>query len=163
MSTLGNLPEGLTRGQQKAQTEARILDAAGQLLEDGRLDEAPYAEIARLAGVGERTVYRHFPTRDALMGAFWTRLQTEGLPPRKPSMRRVRESVRTEIDGRRPMRILIATDAWEPQVNGVVRTLTRVIAEMQAMGHTVEIISPGAIPQLSPAHLSRDQGGGGRL
>ncbi|MCE3290139.1 MAG: hypothetical protein K0R83_2151, partial [Caulobacter sp.] len=24
------------------------------------------------------------------------------------------------------MRFLLATDAWEPQVNGVVRTLTRV-------------------------------------
>jgi glycosyltransferase involved in cell wall biosynthesis len=142
MPPFRTLPAGLSRGQQKAQTEARILDAVSRLLEDGRLDEASYSEIARLAGVGERTVYRHFPTRDSLMGAFWARLQTEGLPPRKPSMRRVRESVRTEIDGRRPMRILIATDAWEPQVNGVVRTLTRVIAEMQAMGHTVEVISP---------------------
>ena len=31
------------------------------------------------------------------------------------------------------MRILLATDAWEPQVNGVVRTLTRVVDEMRAM------------------------------
>jgi glycosyltransferase involved in cell wall biosynthesis len=40
------------------------------------------------------------------------------------------------------MRILLATDAWEPQVNGVVRTLTRTVAEMRAMGHEVEVISP---------------------
>ena len=40
------------------------------------------------------------------------------------------------------MRILLATDAWEPQVNGVVRTLTRTTAEMRAMGHEVEVISP---------------------
>jgi glycosyltransferase involved in cell wall biosynthesis len=40
------------------------------------------------------------------------------------------------------MRVLIATDAWEPQVNGVVRTLTRTIAELRAMGHEVEIVSP---------------------
>jgi glycosyltransferase involved in cell wall biosynthesis len=40
------------------------------------------------------------------------------------------------------MRILLATDAWEPQVNGVVRTLTRTIAELRAMGHEIEIISP---------------------
>ena len=40
------------------------------------------------------------------------------------------------------MRILLATDAWEPQVNGVVRTLTRVIAELRAMGDEVQIISP---------------------
>ena len=40
------------------------------------------------------------------------------------------------------MRILLATDAWEPQVNGVVRTLARTIAECRAMGHEVEVISP---------------------
>ncbi|WP_240606411.1 glycosyltransferase family 4 protein [Phenylobacterium kunshanense] len=41
------------------------------------------------------------------------------------------------------MRILVASDAWEPQVNGVVRTLTRVVQELQGMGHTVEVIHPG--------------------
>ncbi len=40
------------------------------------------------------------------------------------------------------MRVLLATDAWEPQVNGVVRTLSRTIAEMRAMGHEVEVVSP---------------------
>ena len=40
------------------------------------------------------------------------------------------------------MRILLATDAWEPQVNGVVRTLTRTIAECRALGHEVEVVSP---------------------
>ena len=40
------------------------------------------------------------------------------------------------------MRILLATDAWEPQVNGVVRTLTRVVAELRAMDEDVEVISP---------------------
>ena len=40
------------------------------------------------------------------------------------------------------MRILLATDAWEPQVNGVVRTLTRTLAELRAMGHEIEVISP---------------------
>jgi len=40
------------------------------------------------------------------------------------------------------MRILLATDAWEPQVNGVVRTLVRTLAECRDMGHEVEIISP---------------------
>ena len=40
------------------------------------------------------------------------------------------------------MRIVLATDAWEPQVNGVVRTLTRVVAELREMGEVVEVISP---------------------
>ncbi len=39
-------------------------------------------------------------------------------------------------------RILIVTDAWRPQVNGVVRTLTTVAEELRAMGHVVEVIGP---------------------
>ncbi len=44
------------------------------------------------------------------------------------------------------MRILLATDAWSPQVNGVVRTLTRVVAELRDMGEAVEVISPDQFP-----------------
>ncbi len=40
------------------------------------------------------------------------------------------------------MRIMLVTDAWEPQVNGVVRTMKRVIAECEEMGHTWEVVSP---------------------
>lgn len=40
------------------------------------------------------------------------------------------------------MRILIATDAWNPQVNGVVMTLRHTIRGAQAAGHTVETIGP---------------------
>ena len=39
-------------------------------------------------------------------------------------------------------RLLIVTDAWLPQVNGVVRTLTTVVDELRAMGHVVEVIAP---------------------
>ena len=41
------------------------------------------------------------------------------------------------------MRIMIVTDAWEPQVNGVVRTMQRVIGELEADGHVFEIVHPG--------------------
>lgn len=40
------------------------------------------------------------------------------------------------------MKILIFTDAWHPQVNGVVRTLEMVLQEIVAMGHEVRVISP---------------------
>jgi glycosyltransferase involved in cell wall biosynthesis len=39
-------------------------------------------------------------------------------------------------------RILIVSDAWAPQVNGVVRTLTTVAEELRRMGHVVEVIGP---------------------
>jgi glycosyltransferase involved in cell wall biosynthesis len=40
------------------------------------------------------------------------------------------------------MRIAIATDAWVPQVNGVVRTLTMTVNQLIARGHAVELIVP---------------------
>lgn len=40
------------------------------------------------------------------------------------------------------MRILLVSDAWPPQVNGVVRTLQRVRQECLALGHEMEVISP---------------------
>ena len=39
-------------------------------------------------------------------------------------------------------RIMIVTDAWQPQVNGVVRTLRTVAQELTAMGHVVEVVGP---------------------
>ncbi|MGB0905894.1 MAG: glycosyltransferase family 4 protein [Maricaulaceae bacterium] len=40
------------------------------------------------------------------------------------------------------MKILIVTDAWEPQMNGVVRTLQETIAALRDKGHCVEVIAP---------------------
>lgn len=40
------------------------------------------------------------------------------------------------------MKIVIVTDAWEPQVNGVVRTLTQTRRELESLGHQVELITP---------------------
>ncbi len=40
------------------------------------------------------------------------------------------------------MRIMLVTDAWEPQMNGVVRTLKRVVQECTELGHEIEIVSP---------------------
>ena len=40
------------------------------------------------------------------------------------------------------LKILIVTDAWEPQVNGVVRTLKSTRRELEALGHTVDMITP---------------------
>jgi len=40
------------------------------------------------------------------------------------------------------MKLVIATDAWEPQVNGVVRTLQATIREIRARGVSVEVVEP---------------------
>ncbi|HXQ42218.1 MAG TPA: glycosyltransferase family 1 protein [Candidatus Udaeobacter sp.] len=40
------------------------------------------------------------------------------------------------------MRIVIVSDAWLPQVNGVVRTLMRTIDELASLGHQTQVVSP---------------------
>ena len=40
------------------------------------------------------------------------------------------------------MRILIVSDAWAPQVNGVVTSLQALVSELRAMGHLVKLLSP---------------------
>jgi len=42
------------------------------------------------------------------------------------------------------MRILIVTDAWSPQVNGVVTTLRHTAYELQQMGHEVGLVTPAS-------------------
>jgi glycosyltransferase involved in cell wall biosynthesis len=41
------------------------------------------------------------------------------------------------------MRIALATDAWSPQINGVVRTLAITVAELARAGHAVKVVHPG--------------------
>src|SRR4030081_2819491 len=46
------------------------------------------------------------------------------------------------------MRILVATDAWHPQVNGVVRTLTSLARSAAALGAEVQFLTPDGFPSL---------------
>lgn len=40
------------------------------------------------------------------------------------------------------MRILLATDAWRPQLNGVVVTLEHTVAQLRSLGHEVRVVEP---------------------
>jgi len=40
------------------------------------------------------------------------------------------------------MRIMIVSDAWEPQVNGVVRTLGMTAQQLRTLGHEVQFLTP---------------------
>ncbi len=66
------------RDRQVAQTREFILDAVTTLLADRRADEVTTRDIAAAAGVSERTVYRHFPDRDALLEGLSQRLSHLG-------------------------------------------------------------------------------------
>ncbi|MGH8255075.1 MAG: glycosyltransferase family 1 protein, partial [Steroidobacteraceae bacterium] len=40
------------------------------------------------------------------------------------------------------MKIMMVTDTWEPQVNGVVSTLNSTARELHAMGYSVDFLTP---------------------
>src|SRR5215510_391312 len=44
------------------------------------------------------------------------------------------------------MRVLVATDAWHPQVNGVVRTLTSLAHSARRLGVDIEFLTPDGFP-----------------
>src|ERR1700754_2878404 len=46
------------------------------------------------------------------------------------------------------MRILIATDAWHPQINGVVRTLTSLSRAAATLGVEVAFLTPDGFPSV---------------
>ena len=62
------------------------------------------------------------------------------------------------------MHVALVTDAWFPQINGVVRTLSRVKEELEAMGHTLNVFAPHqfktvACPTYPEIRLALLQGG----
>jgi glycosyltransferase involved in cell wall biosynthesis len=46
------------------------------------------------------------------------------------------------------MRVLVATDAWRPQVNGVVRTLTSLARSTLKLGVAIDFLTPEGFPSL---------------
>jgi glycosyltransferase involved in cell wall biosynthesis len=47
------------------------------------------------------------------------------------------------------MRVLVATDAWHPQVNGVVRTLTSLAESARSQGVTIRFLTPEGFPSVA--------------
>src|SRR5215468_8317300 len=68
------------RQEKAAQTRERIVAAGGDLVhgfESWNWRDLTFKAVAERAGVGERTVYRHFPTEQHLHDAVMQRLESE--------------------------------------------------------------------------------------
>jgi AcrR family transcriptional regulator len=57
------------RTAQRELTRQRILDAVLDLVAEGRLTEVSVPDVARRSGASVATIYRYFPTKDALFQA----------------------------------------------------------------------------------------------
>ncbi|SFF81625.1 DNA-binding transcriptional regulator, AcrR family [Blastococcus tunisiensis] len=55
------------REQKRQETRARIVDAAAELFAERGFDAVSVLEIARRAGVVEKTVFNHFPVKEGLV------------------------------------------------------------------------------------------------
>ena len=47
------------------------------------------------------------------------------------------------------MRVLVATDAWHPQVNGVVRTLMSLARSARGLGVQISFLTPEGFPSVA--------------
>jgi AcrR family transcriptional regulator len=89
------------RERQAQHTRDEILDALTRLLETQGADEITTRELALAAGVAERSVYRHFPDRAALV---------EGLTARLERLRDRGPAALEELEDLKPMVIKLMAD-----------------------------------------------------
>jgi AcrR family transcriptional regulator len=110
----------------KDATRAALLDAAWELFSSRGFDRVTVAEVARAAGVTEKTAFNHFASKEDL---FFSRLEAfgEGLlaaARERPTL----ETVRDYLLGRQGLFERFDADAQER-----LRTVNRVIAESPAL------------------------------
>src|SRR5262249_52072752 len=61
------MPDDVTRERNVVVTRQRIADAALGLFQQQGYAEPTIDQIAATAGVGRRTIFRHFPTKEAIL------------------------------------------------------------------------------------------------
>ncbi|WP_157949031.1 TetR/AcrR family transcriptional regulator [Neorhizobium huautlense] len=63
--------ESPLRTEQAQQTRERILAGVRAILESDPDSALGFDELAEVSGVNRRTIFRHFPTKEDLLSAFW--------------------------------------------------------------------------------------------
>src|SRR5438132_401223 len=118
---------------------ARLLDAASAAFVEHGADDVSLEEIARRAGVGIGTLYRHFPTRQALLEAVY-RDQVESLRARAEQLAEaespgdalaewLRAMVKFSSTKRRMTSALLATLGTDSELLSACATVIRGSAE----------------------------------
>ena len=65
------------RSEYALMTRNRIIDGAVELIAESGGEPVTIGAVAERCGIAERTVYRHFETREELLKAVWPRMQEQ--------------------------------------------------------------------------------------
>jgi AcrR family transcriptional regulator len=122
-------------------TRGLILDAAFGLLRDGVIGEMTVRAVAQRAGISERTVFRYFPSREALLDASAAHLIEQMSVPTLP------ESVEGLLAAPRTLyeafedRAEFTRAALHPDLAGRVRTL-QAKGRLEVVNRVLETVAP---------------------
>lgn len=140
------------RAAQAAQTRERIESAAADLLGEGSAaDSITFRAVAERAGVTEMTVYRHFPTRDALMQGLWRQINARmspgvGMPDSIQSLLAQHAALFTGFDRVAPQIVASVTTEQGREMRAALNGRRR---------KAFRSIAREAAPGLSPAECTR--------
>ena len=140
------------RAGQASRTRARILEAFAEQLVDVGAKDVSVERVAKSAGVSLRTVYHHFPTREALFDAVSTwidekyaALGVSDIVTADDLMKRIPVIFESFDEMETPMRAQLISD-----VGRAVRDRSRARRR-----HMIEAIVKRAVPDAKPDDIHR--------
>lgn len=146
------------RSRKKNKTRFDLMEAGAKLFETRGFDETTTTEIADLADVSQRTLFRHFPTKEALLYGDMDELRLElrdefaSRPSDEPILKSVREALIpliNDFDEQQPRRLLQARLAAKyPSVSAYSRAVVQASWEREIIIAVSERL--GVDPMLDP-------------
>lgn len=141
---------GSPRADLAALTETRVMQGVAALFGSG-VGDFTYRSLAAASGVPERTIYRYYPTKEAVFAAFWVWLRGErlGLPPPARTL--------DELFARLPV-AFAAFDRSEPLIRAMLHDphgrATR-LTHAEARRAELRAVLAGVLAALDPAARTR--------
>ncbi|WP_062386220.1 TetR/AcrR family transcriptional regulator [Demequina iriomotensis] len=133
------------RGPSAAAENRAALVAAARDVFAANGVEGPVSAVARRAGVGQASLYRHFPTRESLVYAVFdenlTAIETLAADP-GTTLRDVTDLVTHQIEGTAAIITYAATDDG-PEMRALERRMARAIAGKVDLARTDGTLAPG--------------------
>ena len=146
------------RSRKKSKTRTDLMEAGARLFESHGFDETTTSDIAELADVSQRTLFRHFDTKEALLYGDMEELQLElraalaARPPGEPvlpMLRGVMLSLADNFERNRSRRLLQARlAATYPSVSAYSRAVVQASWEREIIVAVAERL--GVDPVVDP-------------